>query len=365
MKTDVLIAGGGLAGLYLAYQLEQAGIDYLLVEARNRLGGRVLSLPSRGRNVQADRYDLGPAWLWPGQPRLMGLVNELHVSVFPQYSEGNLVFQDANGTVQRDLQYSTMAGSLRVSGGVGCLIEGLAQRIPAGKVLCAEKLMKLSLSRAGIHATIQHDDREAEIGSSIVALALPPRLAAQSIIFQPALERGAIDAMRAIPTWMATHAKIIATYDSPFWREAGLSGDGISQRGPLVEIHDASPATSTNGALFGFVGIPAPMRQPDNDDIAQRAVEQLVAMYGPNAAQPVDVLVQDWAREEFTATAADESEQLLQHPTYGTPPSLAHLWDGKLRLASTEMAPSFGGYLEGALEAAEMVAAKITRNLRA
>ncbi len=34
MKTDVLIAGGGLAGLYLAYQLEQAGIDYLLVEAR-------------------------------------------------------------------------------------------------------------------------------------------------------------------------------------------------------------------------------------------------------------------------------------------------------------------------------------------
>jgi monoamine oxidase len=365
MKTDVLIAGGGLAGLYLAYQLEQAGIDYLLVEARDRLGGRVLTLPSRGRNVRADRYDLGPAWFWPGQPRLMGLVNDLNVSVFPQYSDGNLVFQDANGTVQRDLQYSTMAGSLRVSGGVGCLIEGLAQRIPAGKVLCAEKLMKLSLSRAGIRATIQHDDSEAEIGASMVALALPPRLAAQSITFQPALERGAINAMRAIPTWMAAHAKIIATYDSPFWREAGLSGDGISQRGPLVEIHDASPAISTNGALFGFVGIPAPMRQSGNDDIAQLAVEQLVTMYGSNAAQPVDVLVQDWAREEFTATAADESEQLLQHPTYGTPPSLDHLWDGKLQLASTEMAPGFGGYLEGALEAAEMVAAKMTRNLRA
>ena len=199
----------------------------------------------------------------------------------------------------------------------------------------------------------------------MVALALPPRLAAQAITFQPALERGAINAMRAIPTWMATHAKIIATYDSPFWREAGLSGDGISQRGPLVEIHDASPANSTSGALFGFVGISAPIRQSGDYDIGQLAVEQLVAMYGSNAAQPIDVLVQDWAREEFTATAADESEQLLQHPTYGTPPSLAHLWEGKLRLASTEMAPSFGGYLEGALEAAEMVAGKITRNLRA
>jgi monoamine oxidase len=359
MKTDVLIAGGGLAGLYLAYQLEQAGIDYLLVEARNRLGGRVLSSPSRGRNAQADRYDLGPAWFWPGQPRLMRLVNELNVSVFPQYSDGNLVFQDADGTIQRDLQYSTMAGSLRVSGGLGCLIERLSQRIPAGKVLSAKKVTKLSLSPVGISVTIQHDDSEAEIGSSIVALALPPRLAAQSITFQPPLERGAINAMRSIPTWMATHAKAIAIYDSPFWREAGLSGDGISQRGPLVEIHDASPATSTSGALFGFVGIPAPLRRSGDDDIGQLAVEQLVAMYGSSAAQPVDVLVQDWAREEFTATAADESEQLLQHPTYGTPPSLTHLWEGKLRLASTEMAPGFGGYLEGALEAAEMVAAFI------
>jgi monoamine oxidase len=365
MKTDVLIAGGGLAGLYLAYQLERAGIDYLVVEARDRLGGRVLSLPSRGSDVQGDRYDLGPAWFWSGQPRLERLLNELDVSVFPQYSDGNLVFQDRDGTIQRDLQYSTMAGSLRVSGGLGCLIERLSQGITACKILSAHKVTKLSLSPVGIRATVQHDDSEAEIRSSIVALALPPRLAAHSITFQPALEKGAINAMRAIPTWMATHAKVIAIYDSPFWREAGLSGDGISQRGPLVEIHDASPATSTNGALFGFVGIPAPIRQSDNDHIAQLAVEQLVAMYGSHAAQPVDVLVQDWAREEFTATAADEGEQLLQHPTYGTPPLLAHLWDGKLRLASTEMAPGFGGYLEGALEAAEMVAAKITRNLRA
>ena len=365
MKTDVLIAGGGLAGLYLAYQLEQAGIDYLLVEARNRLGGRVLSLPSRGHNVQTDRYDLGPAWFWPGQLRLMRLVDELDVRVFPQYSDGNLVFQDPDGTVQRDLHRSTMAGSLRVSGGVGCLIEGLSQRIPAGKLRSAEKVTKLSLSRVGVRATVRHDDSEAEIGSSIVALALPPRLAAQSITFQPQLERGAIDAMRSNPTLMATHAKVSAIYDSPFWREAGLSGDGVSQRDPLVEIHDASPATSTKGALFGFVGVPAPIRRSGNYDLARLAVEQLAAMFGPNATQPVDVLVHDWAREEFTATVADESEQLLQHPIYGTPPSLTDLWDGKLQYVSSEMAPIFGGYLEGALEAAETVAAKITRNLRA
>jgi monoamine oxidase len=364
MNTEVLIAGGGLAGLYLANQLEQAGIDYLLVEARDRLGGRVLSLPARGSDAQADRYDLGPAWFWPSQPRLMRLANELDVSVFPQYSDGNLVFQDAGGTVQRDLQYSTMAGSLRVSGGVGRLIEGLAQRLPADKVHLAQKVTRLSLSGVGVRAGIQNDEGETEIESSIVALALPPRLVAESITFDPALEKGAVDAMRSIPTWMAAHAKVVAVYDKPFWREAGRSGDGISQRGPLVEIHDASPTDSTKGALFGFVGTPAPIRQSVNFDLARLAVEQLAAMYGQNAPQPVDILVQDWAREEFTATDADANEQLSQHPAYGTPPSLTNLWDGKLQLTSSEMAPDFGGYLEGALEAAEIAIAKISRNLR-
>lgn len=365
MKTDVLIAGGGLAGLYLAYQLEQAGIDYRVVEARSRLGGRVLSLPSKGSDAPADRYDLGPAWFWPGQPRLQQLLDELGLTVFAQYSEGSLVYQDRDGSVQRDLQYSTMAGSLRVSGGIACLTESLSRRISIDKLLGNQKVTELCLSGDGIRATIQQNDEAADITSSLVALALPPRLAALSIAFQPALESNAIDAMGSIPTWMATHAKVIATYEKPFWREAGLSGDGISQRGPLVEIHDASPATGTTGALFGFVGVPAAARRSPEFDIAKLAVEQLGLMYGAKGAQPLDVLVQDWAREEYTATADDENEQLLQHPPYGTPASLSNLWDGKLLLTSSEMAPVFGGYLEGALEAAETTTARIVRRLKA
>lgn len=357
-KTGVLIVGAGLAGLFLAYRLERAGVDYLVVEARDRLGGRVLSLPLQSSDGQTDQYDLGPAWFWPGQPRLMHLVSELSLSVFAQFSDGNLVFQDRDGTVQRDLQFSTMAGSLRISGGFGYLIERLSRRIPAHKIVSGEKVTKLSLSRADIRATIQRDIEEAEVGASIVALALPPRLAAQSIEFQPALGKAAMDAMRSIPTWMASHAKVVAIYDSPFWRNAGLSGDGVSQRGPLAEIHDASPATGARGALFGFSGVPAYVRKSGEHDFARLAVEQLTAMYGSDAAVPVGILIQDWAREEFTATTDDENAQLPQHPEYGTQPPLACLWDGKIQLASSEMAPIFGGYLEGALEAAEMVAAK-------
>jgi len=360
MKTDVLIAGGGLAGLYLAYLLEQAGIDYRLVEARSRLGGRVLSVPSSSDGGRADKYDLGPAWFWPGQPRMLHLADALGLDVFSQYSDGNLVFQDQDGTIRRDLEFSTMAGSIRVSGGLGCLIDGLSQRIPADRIRSGEKLTKLSLVEGAIRASVERNDGETQLRSSEVVLALPPRLAARSIAFQPALGEDAINAMHSIPTWMASHAKVVAVYAQPFWREAGLSGDGISHRGPLMEIHDASPASSTRGALFGFVGVPAPMRRPGEFDIASLAVEQLAAMFGPEAAQPIDVLVQDWAREELTAVSDDEIGQSQQHPVYGTPAPLRRLWDGKLRLASTEMAPDFGGFLEGALESAEMVATGLT-----
>lgn len=353
---DVLIAGGGLAGLYTAYLLEQASVDYRVIEARDRLGGRVLSATASDDGDPTDVYDLGPAWFWPGQPRMLRLMDEHGLDTFLQYSQGNLVFQDQDGAVRRDLEFSTMAGSIRVSGGLGCVIDKLSQCIPADRIRTGAELTELTLVDGRVHANVTQIDHEMRVNASHVVLALPPRLAAQSISFQPALDADAIDIMRSIPTWMASHAKVVAIYHRPFWREAGLSGDGISHRGPLMEIHDASPASSTRGALFGFVGVPAAVRRTAERDIADEALGQLTAMFGPEAAQPIEVLVQDWAGETFTATRDDGTEQLQQHPEYGTPPPLRDLWGGKLRLASTEMSPGFGGFLEGALESAEMAA---------
>ena len=68
-QTDILIVGGGLAGLSLASQLQRSGIDYHLMEARDRFGGRIMAHPHNGAV-----FDLGPAWFWPGQPRIERLV---------------------------------------------------------------------------------------------------------------------------------------------------------------------------------------------------------------------------------------------------------------------------------------------------
>lgn len=74
-NLPIAIIGGGLSGLYAAFLLEQRGIDYILLEARDRLGGRIAvakSLVDQNASRQSvdheksnDGFDLGPSWFWP------------------------------------------------------------------------------------------------------------------------------------------------------------------------------------------------------------------------------------------------------------------------------------------------------------
>jgi monoamine oxidase len=160
-------------------------------------------------------------------------------------------------------------------------------------------------------------------------------------------------------TWMAAHAKFVAVYDQPFWRHQGLSGSVSSQTGPLVEIHDAS---SLHGkpALFGFVGINAAARKAaGRKALTQVVLNQLSDLFGEQAAKPVDTFLTDWSEETFTSTDQDQVAS-NSHPTYGLPVSADDLWNGHLLFAGTESARIAGGYLEGALEAAELATKKLT-----
>ena len=152
---------------------------------------------------------------------------------------------------------------------------------------------------------------------------------------------------------MAGQAKAVAVYDRPFWRDEGLSGDAMSRKGPMVEIHDASPATGGPYALFGFIGVP-PNGRADQQVLRQHLKAQLIRLFGPKAAEPRQLYVKDWAFDLFTATDADKAA-LYAHPTYGLPQAMTGLWDDRLHFAGSEVAPAFGGYIEGALESAENV----------
>ncbi len=358
MQTEILIAGAGLGGLSLAHALQQKGIACLLVEARDRVGGRILTLESSYDGIGTALADIGPSWIWPGQARVESLLQQLDIGTFEQYSTGRLVFQDESGQVRRDLEFSTMAGSLRVEGGIARLTRALASRLPLDCLQLSHRVTRIEQRDQGYRVTLEYERGSRQVLARNVVLAIPPRVIVQHIEFEPALPAGIVDDLQSIPTWMAGQAKLFALYPQPFWRAAGLSGDAISHLGPLVEIHDASPANAEYGALFGFVGVPvgAPLRAPASLAAAARA--QLLTLFGPAAANPLDILLKDWADDDCTATAADGNSSA--HPQYGMPASLAGLADQGLIFASSEMAAQFGGFIEGALEAAENASLRLS-----
>jgi monoamine oxidase len=125
---------------------------------------------------------------------------------------------------------------------------------------------------------------------------IPPRLVIETVGFSPPLNDSIQKWMTATPTWMAGNAKFVAIYEEPFWRADGLSGDAISRRGPLLEIHDASPSSTREGALFGFVGTPADQRHGKSSEIIDSAIRQLTALFGPKAARTKNILFEDWRK---------------------------------------------------------------------
>ena len=353
MNTDVLIVGGGLSGLSLARLLEQQGVDFLLIEARGRLGGRILTHRVTHAGEAGD-FDLGPAWFWPGQPRMARLLNLLGLYAFDQYSTGDILFEDQQGQVRRDFGFASMQGSHRISGGFGRLIEMLSAPLFEQQLWLNQAARRMTYDNETIVTETHGPDGTVQsVESRSAVMAMPPRVAAETIQFTVGMPKAALDAMRRIPTWMAGQAKIVALFDRAFWREAGLSGDVMSRLGPMVEIHDASPASGGPYALFGFVGYPAGVRLQYREEVMTRARAQLVRLFGDAAANPIDIMMHDWAQEAHTATPLDH-DALTEHPIYGLPPALGDLWDGRLVIGSTEIAPEFGGYLEGALEAAEI-----------
>jgi monoamine oxidase len=180
----------------------------------------------------------------------------------------------------------------------------------------------------------------------------------ESITFTPRMDPRFARILSSTPTWMAGQAKFVAVYDRPFWQANGLSGDAFSRLGPLFEVHDASPASGRAGALFGFVGVPVEKRRGYDDAIINASIAQMAQLFGEEAEVPRGVLFRDWSSDRFTATASDGVGNLT-HPSYGPTPPLDAPWRDRVFFASSETGRQYGGYLEGALEAADHVLGEV------
>lgn len=94
-SLQVLIIGGGFSGIAAAKKLHESGIDFQVLEARDRLGGRVHT-----RQLSEDLYvDLGGQWIGPTQDRMYELCKEFGLETFATYDQGKNVL-DLGGKIR-------------------------------------------------------------------------------------------------------------------------------------------------------------------------------------------------------------------------------------------------------------------------
>ncbi|QPB43707.1 FAD-dependent oxidoreductase [Rodentibacter haemolyticus] len=333
----------GLAGLYAAYRLQEQGIhDFLVLEANHELGGRV--------QATAGGFDLGATWFWADfQPKLVALIDKLNLNRFTQYDQGDMLIERALNNVQRIRGFVSSPQSWRLEGGISRLIDALKRSISLDKLQMNQKVIKVE--HQGEQSVVHTQSGEHFIALNVL-LALPPRLAAQ-IQFSPALPETVWQRWQNTPTWMAPHAKYIAVYDRPFWREQNLSGAAFSQVGALSEIHDISMPNGKS-ALFGFFAVPAQTRaNVDDDTLKAHCRAELVRLFGEQAGNPEQEIIKDWAKDPLIATAIDTNPN-INHPFAGQNGITQGDWQNNLWGVATEWSPNFGGYLAGAIEAVDI-----------
>jgi monoamine oxidase len=275
------------------------------------------------------------------------LVAELGVRTHDQHVTGDAMYDAPEGAIRIDGNPIDVP-AFRFTDGADSLTEAMTAALPAGTV-------RLSLPVHLVDAA--SSDLVVHAGSSVVecrtaVLALAPAAGIVQIGFRPPLPDSIAALARATPVWMGTTTKVVAIYDEPFWRAEGLSGSAISHLGPLREIHDMAGPDGTPAALFGFA--------PSGGTIEHAAVvEQLTRLFGPEAAEPTELHVMDWAQDlSLAGEEPSTAFELFGHPVHRQP-----LFDGRLVWASTETATDSPGHVEGALEAAEHAAREVLATL--
>ena len=454
LKADVCVVGAGLAGLVTARELVRAGRDVVVLEARDRVGGRILN----HRIAPGVVTEVGAEFTGPTQDRIQALAAEVGVDLFPTYNEGNDVLivegrrslypavpgisddpdfiaalaalgpldemaaevpvaapwrapraneWDAQTLAQfRDQQVTTPGGRqlfdvatravwgrdpeelsllfalfyvaaagnpttpgsfvrlfTTAGGGQESRFVGGSQLVPIrvarrlGRRVVREAPVRRIETRGSDRVMVTADD--VEVDARRVVVAVPPVLAAR-IDFSPVLPA----AKRRLPRTLApgTTLKLEVTYDRPWWREHGLSGQGNSTIDPVNATFNNTPPQGASGILFGFVLGGAARGLPASAAGREAAlIDNLVTLFGEEARNITGFVQGDWTRDPWTRGCPvgtfGRNKLATLGPQLRRPVGLVHF-------AGTETSTFWFGFMDGAVRSGERAAREVVRTLR-
>ena len=443
-STHVAIIGAGVWGLAAACALRRAGHSVLVLEASDRIGGRLRS------HTLADgtTFDLGGQWIAPHteMPRVNALLDRYGLHTYQQVDSARMDLTahklstlsrmtraewewflakleelaagvqvarpsetpdaaalDAVSVEQwkranldsrylmeifdqivrteftlepKDVSMLYFLMCMKASGGIEAMFSSdggsHTLRVVEGFAAVCDRMAAELGDRVWtgyqVYDVIQRPDgvriiaEGAIIEAERVIVALPPNQI-QRIDFDPLLPRRRSWLMQRLE--MGTVIKCFALYDKPFWR--GREVQVVAPEHIVIDhTLDASTPESTGRparhALVAFIGGDDAIVWSDRPLAERRAVvlDSLARVLGPEALEPVDYFDHDWMSEPFIGGG---------YSCYAPPGVVtAGLEDlatpvGRLHFAGTEMATSYPGYVEGALQAAERAVAEVVAGL--
>lgn len=410
-SVDVAVVGAGFTGLAAAHELVAAGLDILVLEARDRVGGRVESAV----NALGERIDSGGQYLCDDMVEVTALARRFGKTFLETPVEGDVVVvppapdvdpNDLFGVPIRRRMKALDPADPAIAGltvadwlarqpepeavrtafrssmeGLWCLpidevplwylvsndrridnrqwelqhfigetLHSLADDLAAGlggRVRLSAPVSRIERSANGVVLATP----AGEVRAREVLVAVPPATAAR-IAFAPALPPPLAAALGA---WRSGAVlKIAIRYATPFWRGRGLSGM-VTWRGmPGLFACDAS-RDAGHATLVVFAGgaLARDWHAFAPDDLRRIVTGHLVEALGPDAAEQLDFCCRDWTDDACSGGAYSDlivdigAVDAEDVIRGGAPP---------IRFAASELSPSYPGYVEGALIAGRAAA---------
>lgn len=343
MKSKRLVlVGGGLSGMSLAYFLSKENLNIQMVEASSRLGGRIHTAIGK----LGTPLELGATWFSDGHQNLLQLLTELGLEKYLQFSGGKSLFQSKSNVPAQSFYVAESENpSYRIVGGTERLIEKLRENISNVGMLFETRIS--AIIDNGNEITLKTSDGDL-IYADLVILCLPPQLVGSQIQFSPNLPEDIINILPTVQTWMGGSIKFTLEYNKPFWRNNGYSGMLYTQEGIVIEMYDH---TNFEGNKFGFTGFLNPAAAVlTKQEREKQVLHQLFQLFGEDIFHPSTYVDRVW-------TGADVfiKTQFMHRPHQNNGHNLLKksYMNGKLYFSGTETATNHAGYMEGAIISAQ------------